>query len=255
MDVVLRMQRRLDSKWVKTDLQKLLDPDGLAHLWNEMVKDGEITGSFSDGLLNSAGITARRGLQRTLFNIIFLTIPNKFRKLLIGYSCLGDNGHYYCGMRVLNCLCCDGICGPQSGCNCINCQKLDNEEEARRFASTSPVIISSMIHQSWTWGRKPSYYQIICFIILKVQNCNNIRVIFSGSIELKDCLDALVTEQKFAGLDHASNSIFTDSLWMRLLISYRFFIALSNQDSTSPKQIKTKTNSSLILKDCRLRYF
>ena len=61
MEIVLRIQRRLDSKWVKTDLQKLLEPDGVAHLWNEMVKDGEITGAFSDGLLNAAGITARKG--------------------------------------------------------------------------------------------------------------------------------------------------------------------------------------------------
>jgi len=62
MDLVLRIQRRLDSKWVKTDLQKILDDDGLAQLWNEMVKDGEITGSFSDGLLNAAGVTARKGI-------------------------------------------------------------------------------------------------------------------------------------------------------------------------------------------------
>jgi len=61
MDLVLRIQRRLDSKWVKTDLQKILDEDGLAQLWNEMVKDGEITGSFSDGLLNAAGVTSRKG--------------------------------------------------------------------------------------------------------------------------------------------------------------------------------------------------
>jgi E3 ubiquitin-protein ligase HERC2 len=61
MDTVLRIQRRLDSKWVKTDLQKIFDSEGLSQLWNEMVRDGEITGSFSDGLLNSAGITSRKG--------------------------------------------------------------------------------------------------------------------------------------------------------------------------------------------------
>lgn len=61
MNVVLRIQLRLDSKWAKTDLQKVLEPDGVYQLWNEMVKDGEITGSFSDGILNAAGITARKG--------------------------------------------------------------------------------------------------------------------------------------------------------------------------------------------------
>lgn len=63
MNIVLRIQLRLDSKWAKTDLQKALEPDGVYQLWNEMVKDGEITGSFSDGILNAAGITARKGKE------------------------------------------------------------------------------------------------------------------------------------------------------------------------------------------------
>lgn len=74
----------------------------------------------------------------------------------MSFSFLGENGHFYCGMRVLTCPCCDGICGPQSGCNCSPCQKLDKEEEGRRIRNGNPIIISSMIHQSWTWGRKPS---------------------------------------------------------------------------------------------------
>ena len=74
--------------------------------------------------------------------------------------CVGENGHYYCGMKVLTCPCCDGICGPQSGCSCGPCQRLDKEEEIRRFSKANTVIISSMIHQSWTWGRKPSK---LCF--------------------------------------------------------------------------------------------
>ena len=61
LDIVVRTQSRLDGKWLKTDLQQALSNDGLAQLWNEMVKDGELTGSFSDGLLNSVGITAHKG--------------------------------------------------------------------------------------------------------------------------------------------------------------------------------------------------
>lgn len=61
MEVVLRIQKRLDSKWLKTgDLQRLVDPEGLYYLWNEMVKDGEVTGPFNEGLLNSAGIVAKK---------------------------------------------------------------------------------------------------------------------------------------------------------------------------------------------------
>lgn len=47
------------------------------------------------------------------------------------------NGHYavkshitmrfHCGEMVLNCKCCDGVCGPSKGCNCEACQELDLE--------------------------------------------------------------------------------------------------------------------------------
>lgn len=61
-DIVLRTQTRLDGKWVKTDLQSALSSDGLAQLWNEMVKDGELAGLFSDGLINSVGVLSRKGI-------------------------------------------------------------------------------------------------------------------------------------------------------------------------------------------------
>lgn len=203
-NIVLRMQLRLDSKWAKTDLQKALEPDGVYQLWNEMVKDGEITGSFSDGILNAAGITARKG----------------------------ENGHYYCGMRALTCTCCDGICGPQSGCNCGPCQSLDREEEARQLGSNHTAILSSMLHQSWTWQkRKPS------------------------EEELTECLEALVNEQKCGEIEHASNSVYARELWMRLVIGYRYFAALAHQQQPSlqHKMVKTRTNSSIFMKDCKPR--
>ncbi|XP_072049397.1 uncharacterized protein [Amphiura filiformis] len=37
----------------------------------------------------------------------------------------GTTGKYYCGRRVLSCYCCNGHCGPTNGCNCADCQKLD----------------------------------------------------------------------------------------------------------------------------------
>lgn len=61
LDIIVRPEIRLDAKWLKTDLKRLLYRDGLAELWNEMIRDGEIVGSFSDGLINAAGITARKG--------------------------------------------------------------------------------------------------------------------------------------------------------------------------------------------------
>lgn len=69
----LRSQPRLDFKWLKIDLQSALQShDGLASLWNGLIHDGELTGQFSDGLLNSSGVTARKG----------------------------ESGKYYCGLRV-----------------------------------------------------------------------------------------------------------------------------------------------------------
>ena len=69
---------------------------------------------------------------------------------------LGESGHYYCNLRVLSCPCCDGICGPQSGCNCIPCQKLD-EEEVHTVTKEKSVPAQCTI-DSWFWGSQPSKY-------------------------------------------------------------------------------------------------
>ena len=50
-------------------IQRAFTRDGLCLMWNELVKDGEITNNSSDGLINSAGVLAKKG---KLFNIIFL---------------------------------------------------------------------------------------------------------------------------------------------------------------------------------------
>lgn len=63
-DIIMRPEIRLDAKWLKTDLKRILCRDGLAELWNEMVRDGEIVGSFSDGIVNAAGIIARKGMKK-----------------------------------------------------------------------------------------------------------------------------------------------------------------------------------------------
>lgn len=62
LNITVRPEARLDAKWLKTDLRRFLCRDGLAELWNGMVRDGEIVGSFSDGLINSAGVVSRKGL-------------------------------------------------------------------------------------------------------------------------------------------------------------------------------------------------
>lgn len=68
---------------------------------------------------------------------------------------IGDSGHYYCNQRVLSCPCCDGICGPQSGCNCIPCQKLDEEEASRVTTFVENCIPTEHMIDSWLWGPQP----------------------------------------------------------------------------------------------------
>lgn len=39
---------------------------------------------------------------------------------------LGSTGKYYCSASLEpECFCCDGFCGPNAGCNCKSCMKLD----------------------------------------------------------------------------------------------------------------------------------
>nr|XP_023997091.1 E3 ubiquitin-protein ligase HERC2-like isoform X2 [Salvelinus alpinus] len=39
----LDAQLRFHDKWLKIDLQRVFSPEGLSEMWNEMVKDEEIT--------------------------------------------------------------------------------------------------------------------------------------------------------------------------------------------------------------------
>uniref|UniRef100_A0A7N9CWM9 HERC2 n=1 Tax=Macaca fascicularis TaxID=9541 RepID=A0A7N9CWM9_MACFA len=48
----LAAQARLDSKWLKTDIQLAFTRDGLCGLWNEMVKDGEIVYTGTESTQN-----------------------------------------------------------------------------------------------------------------------------------------------------------------------------------------------------------
>lgn len=73
-DILIRSEVRLDAKWLKTDLKRLFYRDGLAELWNEMIRDGEIVGSFSDGLINAAGVIARKGTEANVENIFGLRL-------------------------------------------------------------------------------------------------------------------------------------------------------------------------------------
>lgn len=61
LDVNILTNTRFDSKWLKIDLQDALKRHQLPHSWNELIKDGEVYGDFSDTLLNAVGVTSRKG--------------------------------------------------------------------------------------------------------------------------------------------------------------------------------------------------
>ncbi|XP_045542472.1 probable E3 ubiquitin-protein ligase HERC2 [Papilio machaon] len=111
-EYIFRPQQHLDAKWLNPDLQDALhDSVSLNVLYNSLAQDREIYFEARDGLVNASGITAK----------------------------LGDSGKYYCGLRNLTCTCCDGLCGPHSGCACASCAALSSDEE-RRLALEAKLV-------------------------------------------------------------------------------------------------------------------
>ncbi|KAF7266968.1 hypothetical protein GWI33_019752 [Rhynchophorus ferrugineus] len=172
----LRAQHRLDLKWLKTNMENLFyGNENLVNVWNGLISDGEVTGDFSIGLLNSAGVIAKEG----------------------------QFGKYYCGQRVLTCTCCDGICGPQSGCNCTPCQKLDAEKVVHTQNKKEKIPLIDTLLEQWAWGPQPNLDQ------------------------LKECILSLNNEQSQLCSEAAHSTLSSNRLYHRLFIMKRYFIALN----------------------------
>ncbi|XP_061183765.1 E3 ubiquitin-protein ligase HERC2-like isoform X1 [Saccostrea echinata] len=191
VDTKLRPQQRLDKRWAKTNLQGVFNRDELSSLWNELVKEGEISVSHNDGLINSAGVLARKG----------------------------ETGKYYCGMKVLSCSCCDGHCGPNNGCNCLPCQKLDQEEAQQHKEDLSNPKHSQPIINSWTWGEQPD------------------------SSQLKQCLKSILYEHQKLCTEASCTSASITRLQQRLAILQRYFIALGRQSPNEGRQPSKKSQA------------
>ncbi|KAJ8985747.1 hypothetical protein NQ317_014400 [Molorchus minor] len=175
-ETILRPQPRLDIKWLKTNLESLfIGQDNLINCWNGLISDGELTGEFSVGLLNSAGVTAKQG----------------------------EYGKYYCGQQVLTCTCCDGICGPQSGCNCQPCQKLDAEKTLHSIPQKEKVPAMESLLERWAWGPQPNTEQLSQGIL------------------------SLNHEQKSLCSEAAHSTLSSIRLYQRMFIFKRYFVALN----------------------------
>ncbi|CAH1402584.1 unnamed protein product [Nezara viridula] len=189
LDVNIITNSRFDTKWLKTDLQEAIRRPQLAHSWNELVKDGELFGEFSQSLLNSAGALAHKG----------------------------ENGVYYCGLRVLNCTCCDGVCGPQRGCNCSPCQQLSTD--APQLKNKPKPTSSQKVLNSWTWAADQKHEDLLA------------------------SLSSLHYEQRELCRFIAGSALSSCRLRQRLMISHRYFVALGRQRPSEPTKYCDKSQS------------
>ncbi|KAL8607282.1 hypothetical protein ACOMHN_047613 [Nucella lapillus] len=193
----LRPQSRLDGKWLKTNIQACVSREGVSELWNELVKDGEVAPATTEALYNSAGALAKKG----------------------------STGNYYCGMKVLSCQCCDGSCGPNTGCNCPPCQQLDQEEavlvgpgEEWEPKSSQPLV------DSWTWGPQPDASQ------------------------LREVLQCVLWEHQGLCIQASSSTLSATRLQQRLAVLERYFVALcrhTHADRKPPSKKRQANQSNL----------
>lgn len=125
----------------------------------------------------------------------------------------------------MTCPCCDGICGPQRGCNCGPCQKLDKNEAARIENETVKPSPFQPQLESWVWGNQPSKEQ------------------------LESCISSLGLEQRILCGNAAGTTLSATRLRQRLIVFQRYFIALgrhffSENMKPTPKKISLAVNHS-----------
>lgn len=112
-----------DDKWIRVDLESSLrSPEYVSVLWNNLIRDVELT-------------TTRR---RTVVNVAGHT------------SYLAANGKFYCGTDKLECNCnknCTGVCHPRSHCNCKACRAtVDTDGESARVDGAGGAEVNGIDH-------------------------------------------------------------------------------------------------------------
>lgn len=152
---------------------------------------------------------------------------------------------------MLTCTCCDGICGPDSGCNCQPCQKLDAEESAQKTQEKVPIPSMESLLNKWAWGPQPCKLFLVVLI-------NKLTGNFAALEQLSLCLLSLNNEQKTLCYEAASSTLSATRLSYRLSIYKRYFIAL-NRVPNSPefengiykRKASIETETKVVVKDER----
>ena len=169
--------------------QTAFSHDGLKRLWNELVRDGEIPSKSCDVRINCEGVPSQKG----------------------------ETGKFYCGRRILKCTCCNGHCGPNNGCNCEPCQKLDQEDREQKEEDERAPPAAGPLMDSWTWGDQPTPEQ------------------------LREVLQGLIFEQQELASQAAGTTLSAMRLQQRLAVLGRYFIALCReQKANNSKSVKVK---------------
>ncbi|XP_013183359.2 probable E3 ubiquitin-protein ligase HERC2 [Amyelois transitella] len=187
-DFIFRPQLHLDAKWLNPDLQDALhNPDSLCSLFNGLIQDREIYFDAGNGLVNSAGVTAK----------------------------LGDSGKYYCGLRILACTCCDGLCGPHSGCACSPCSLLSTEEELRHkiHSKLNAPPPSIQVIDDLKWKQDP------------------------GPDCLQNLMESLIWEQRVRAINTAVSCPLISQIRRLIVLCYRHLVAVI-RDQNTHKEVK-----------------
>lgn len=137
----LRELEFLDDKWLKCNLNGALKDPYFTRsaLYNTLIQDLELSETKFHSVLNSSGRESYRKIEN------------------------GIEGpcRYFCGAKVLNCSCCDQICGPFSSCVCDACQmvpgslELSDDVQNHHEKISDNVSTSESYFESWMWGPIP----------------------------------------------------------------------------------------------------
>lgn len=128
----LRKLEYLDEKWLRCNLNGALKSPYFTRsaIYNTLIQDNELSDTRYHSVLNSQG----------------------------RQSYLRGDGKYYCGAKVLNCSCCDRVCGPLSSCICDACQlvlsslELSEDIQNHHEKVNDNTSSSESCFESWMWG-------------------------------------------------------------------------------------------------------
>lgn len=149
----LRKFEYLDEKWLKCNLNGALKDPYFTRsaIFNTLIEENELSATKFHSVINATGRN----------------------------SYLRSDGKYYCGGKLLNCSCCEGICGPTSSCVCDSCKlvptslELADEIQNHHEKINDNTASSELYFESWMWGPIPgklaNVWTVPCEVLFSIQ--------------------------------------------------------------------------------------